>query len=94
VSAEHVETSQTSGNASPLLRLSCDGCGYGVSVRQTPKRCPMCGGSAWHVEGWRPWGDLTHDLDTESGHPTSDAALSRDKDATDIAKSAVNQSKI
>jgi hypothetical protein len=56
----------------------------------------MCGGSAWLAEGWRPWGDLTHDLDIESGQPTSDAALSRDKerDATDITKSAVNQSKI
>ena len=59
-------TSRASGSASPLLRLRCDGCGYGASVRQTPERCPMCGGSAWLLEGWRPWGDLTADLSPEA----------------------------
>jgi hypothetical protein len=76
MSAEHLGTRQASGNASPLLRLSCDGCGYGVSVRQTPERCPMCGSSAWMMEGWRPWGDLTRHVDTGVS-ADADAPLSR-----------------
>jgi hypothetical protein len=27
--------------------LRCPRCGYGVTVRIAPERCPMCGGSAW-----------------------------------------------
>jgi hypothetical protein len=41
----------------------------------------MCGGSAWLVEGWRPWGDLTRDFGlAELAEPDADAALSRRKD--------------
>ena len=71
------EASIASTSATPLLRLKCDGCGYGASVRGTPERCPMCGETAWTVEGWRPFADLTHDLEPETIR-FADAALARD----------------
>jgi hypothetical protein len=67
---------QASQGPLPLLRLRCTGCGYGASVRKTPTRCPMCSGSTWVSEGWRPWGDLIRDLD-----PAADAALTRDDES-------------
>lgn len=69
--ADHVHPNQASENPSPLLRLRCASCGYGVSVRGTPEQCPMCGHSAWVMEGWRPWTDLT----------AAHSALTRDKDS-------------
>jgi rubrerythrin len=72
-SANEAETTQARQSASPLLQLRCDGCRYGASVRGTPERCPMCGGSTWLVEGWRLWGDLISDLD-----PVANKALTRD----------------
>ena len=44
-----------------LERLRCGGCGYGVSVRKAPERCPMCHGSVWEQEP-RPLSALAHDL--------------------------------
>ena len=38
----------------PLLRLRCGCCGYGVSVRVLPERCPMCGGATWEHQARRP----------------------------------------
>jgi hypothetical protein len=73
------EAGQASHRPSPLLRLRCDGCSYGASVRKTPEQCPMCGGSAWIVEGWRHWGDLTRDLD-----PVADVALTRDNESSSV----------
>jgi hypothetical protein len=67
---QDVGTREPSDDAMALLRLRCDGCSYGVSVRKTPERCPMCDGSAWIVEGGRPSTDLT----------AADSALTRDKD--------------
>lgn len=37
----------------PRMQLDCSRCGYGVSVRIAPERCPMCGGSAWDASGKR-----------------------------------------
>jgi hypothetical protein len=37
----------------PRMQLDCSRCGYGVSVRIAPERCPMCGGSAWEASGKR-----------------------------------------
>ena len=51
----------------PMLRLRCHGCGYGVSVRRTPKRCPMCGTSDWAPEGWETVEDLVGDLNRTLG---------------------------
>jgi hypothetical protein len=75
MSTQNEGASQTAKGASPLLRLRCEECGYGVSVRRTPEQCPMCGGSAWLTEGWRPWADLTGDV-----NPDANAALTRDRD--------------
>lgn len=76
MSAEHVRLDQASESPSPLLRLRCEKCGYGVSVRKTPEQCPMCNGSVWLMEGWRPWGDLARESDTGADMP-----LTRDKDS-------------
>jgi hypothetical protein len=32
-----------------LIERHCAGCGYGVAVKATPDRCPMCGGQAWAI---------------------------------------------
>ena len=77
MSGSEADNTRASAGASPLLRLRCDGCGYGVSVRGTPERCPMCGGSAWNAEGWRPFADLARDLDPVSSF-AADAPLSRE----------------
>ena len=45
-----------------LVRLRCRDCGYGVSARRIPDACPMCRGSAWEHEPWRPFSTLPHDL--------------------------------
>lgn len=37
------------------VELRCASCGYGVTVRVAPDRCPMCGGSVWeHAPRQRP----------------------------------------
>jgi hypothetical protein len=45
-----------------LVRLRCRGCGYGVSAREEPERCPMCHGTAWEHERRPHLSALTHDL--------------------------------
>lgn len=50
----------------PLRRFRCGGCGYGASRRTEPRRCPMCGGSIWAEDAWRPPDALLHDLDPAS----------------------------
>jgi hypothetical protein len=39
----------------PLELFSCTGCGYGASRPIAPERCPMCGGSVWENQPWRPF---------------------------------------
>jgi hypothetical protein len=51
------------GGATPLSRFRCSGCGYGASCRMAPDRCPMCGGSVWEFEEWRPFGEFLRDRD-------------------------------
>ena len=53
-----------------LSRFCCDGCGYGASCRVAPERCPMCGGSTWEYEAWRPFSNLVSDLAPQQGTPT------------------------
>jgi rubrerythrin len=48
--------------SSPLRAMTCSTCGYGVSRATEPGRCPMCGGSDWEHEQWRPFADLVRDL--------------------------------
>jgi hypothetical protein len=45
------------GGRLPVRRdLVCTSCGYGVVASSDPPRCPMCGGSDWDFEPWRPFG--------------------------------------
>jgi hypothetical protein len=46
----------------PLLRFRCSKCSYGASRSAAPERCPMCGGSTWEHESWRPFTSLVPDL--------------------------------
>jgi hypothetical protein len=48
---------QWSAAPAPLTRLVCPSCGYGVSCRLAPERCPECGGGTWERQTWR----LLHD---------------------------------
>src|SRR5205807_8928991 len=38
-----------------LPQFRCSGCNYRASRRIAPERCPMCGGSAWELDAWRPF---------------------------------------
>ena len=48
----------------PLSRFRCNACGYGASRRVAPERCPMCGGTVWDFEAWRPFSRFLSDLDS------------------------------
>ena len=48
----------------PLLAMRCAVCGYGARSRTEPDRCPMCGGTAWALEGWQPFVELSRTLET------------------------------
>jgi rubrerythrin len=59
-----VEDSHKSGfGSTSLFRFRCVGCMYGVSDPAAPERCPICGGSAWEFEDWRPFSSLLTDMD-------------------------------
>ena len=53
----------------PLHRFRCVGCSYGASRSAAPERCPMCGGSTWEYEAWRPFSNLASDLAPKQGSP-------------------------
>jgi rubrerythrin len=55
----------------PLFRFRCTGCFYGASRRTAPERCPMCGGSTWEYENWRPFSQLDDDLAASHGGPAT-----------------------
>jgi hypothetical protein len=74
VSTQDVAANLEVESALPLLRLRCEECSYGVSVRRTPQQCPMCAGSVWLLEESRPWADPT------DFNPDANAALTRDTD--------------
>jgi rubrerythrin len=48
--------------ASPAHRFRCVNCSYGATRAIAPERCPMCGGSSWEFESWRPFSQLHVDL--------------------------------
>jgi predicted Zn-ribbon and HTH transcriptional regulator len=58
----HRETSEQGVAMETFVRLRCRECGYGVSARTTPERCPMCGRTEWEHEPWRPFSSLVDDL--------------------------------
>ena len=47
---------------SPLSHFRCAGCGYGASCRVAPARCPMCSGSVWDYDDWRPFESFAGDV--------------------------------
>jgi rubrerythrin len=58
-----VEDSHKSAfGSTSLFRFRCVGCTYGVNDPAPPERCPICGGSAWEFEDWRPFSSLNKDL--------------------------------
>ena len=34
---------------------NCSACGYGVTVHAELPRCPMCSGTTWELQDWRPF---------------------------------------
>ena len=48
--------------ASPAHSFRCVKCSYGATRAMAPERCPMCGGSSWEFEDWRPFRELQVDL--------------------------------
>jgi hypothetical protein len=55
----------------PLFHFCCAGCSYRASCRIAPERCPLCGGSAWEYQSWRPFTSAPLE-------PAGDLPLSRD----------------
>ena len=47
VAALDGEAAPVSAAGEPPIDLVCSVCGYGVSTRSVPLRCPMCGSFAW-----------------------------------------------
>jgi len=59
---EEFDVGRPTGDDGPLFRFRCAGCSYGASRRSAPERCPMCGGSTWDYDSWRPFSNLVGDL--------------------------------
>lgn len=62
MSVEQFDGRSALDGATPLKRFRCTACSYGASREAAPERCPMCGGSEWDFEDWRPFSRLTADL--------------------------------
>jgi len=59
---------------SPKHHVRCADCGYGAVVRTLPDECPMCRGSSWEPETWRPFGHLQDVWDGDGTRPPTAAA--------------------
>jgi hypothetical protein len=70
VSVEDLDARSPLVGATPLHRFRCVGCSYGASRSAAPERCPMCGGSTWEYEAWRPFSNLASDLAPKQDSPT------------------------
>jgi hypothetical protein len=66
---EGLDSSSIDGQKGPSLRFRCVACSYGASRAIAPERCPMCGGSEWDYESWRPFSRLVADLSVRSDDP-------------------------
>jgi rubrerythrin len=49
----------------PTIQARCVECSHGVSVRNPPAECPVCGSDTWDFHPWRPF---TADSDTDHLH--------------------------
>jgi len=63
---EEFDMGSPTGDQGPLFHFRCTGCAYGASRRSAPERCPMCGGSTWDYDSWRPFSSLVGDLSPRS----------------------------
>ena len=59
---EQFDTLHPEGDRGPIFRFRCTACAYGASRRAAPERCPMCGGTTWEYESWRPFSAPVADL--------------------------------
>jgi len=66
MSGEQFDARSPRGRRGPLFRFRCSACSYGASRSAAPERCPMCGGSKWDHESWRPFSALARDLAPDS----------------------------
>jgi rubrerythrin len=39
----------------PTVQARCVACNHGVSVRNPPAECPVCGSDTWDFQPWRPF---------------------------------------
>jgi hypothetical protein len=69
MSVEQFHGRSGSGRTTPRRRFRCTACSYGASREAAPERCPMCGGSEWDFEDWRPFSSLTADLAPRQSTP-------------------------
>jgi CheY-like chemotaxis protein len=54
--AEALADSQAGPRLAQTHNLECSSCGYGISCRTPPERCPMCyGEDGWTHGAWRPF---------------------------------------
>lgn len=64
---EQSDASSPEDGRGPLFRYRCTACAYGASRRAAPERCPMCGGTTWEYERWRPFFALLDDVAPDDG---------------------------
>jgi hypothetical protein len=69
MAVDQSDTSGPEGVRGPLSRFRCTACGYGASCHAAPERCPMCSGSAWEYESWRPFFVLLDEIASNDGTP-------------------------
>jgi rubredoxin len=77
-------------SAAPRIDFRCPTCGYGVVRRNSPARCPMCGGTEWDERGWKPFSALPPHFLARISYSADDAANEPlRREAAEVADSAV-----
>jgi rubrerythrin len=67
MSTEQFDRRRPFTGRTPVHRFRCVKCSFGASRSAAPERCPMCGGSAWEYEAWRPFSELAADVAPKQG---------------------------
>jgi hypothetical protein len=71
------------GRPAPLKSFRCGDCGYGAARRSRPHRCPMCGGTSWEEQGWKPYAALFDDRAAAGIDEDASAPLQREASEID-----------
>lgn len=58
MAAELTDLKEPASGRTALSQFRCADCGYGASRRIAPDRCPMCSGTVWDYQPWRPFAGL------------------------------------